>query len=218
MLNEWVNKVVNGDCNKLLSQLPPDSIDLIITDAPLYANPSWLNKAYNALKKGKLCFIITSPPSMFKLKGLIASSGFNLIQVIIRSYLGIVPVSFTTPSGLYNRFQPIFMLSKGVPSINVGERADKVGVPRTDVWNCPDEPVKVKIPRTGTPFGAQKPLELIKYMVLLGSNEGELVLDPFLGSGTTAIACNMLGRRWIGFEVSKDYCEVARERIKEKTK
>ena len=46
-----------------------------------------------------------------------------------------------------------------------------------------------------------------------GSKEFELVLDPFLGSGTTAVACERLKRRWIGIEIEEKYCEIAKKRI-----
>ena len=55
----------------------------------------------------------------------------------------------------------------------------------------------------------QKPLDLFKYLITVSSDEGDLVLDPFLGSGTTAIAAMQLGRRCIGFELEEQFCEVA---------
>ena len=61
----------------------------------------------------------------------------------------------------------------------------------------------------------QKPLELIKEIIKLTTKQGDLVLDPFIGSGTTAIACRQLGRDFIGFEIDKDYFIKANRRIKE---
>ncbi|MBA7587859.1 hypothetical protein ES708_29904 [subsurface metagenome] len=57
-----------------------------------------------------------------------------------------------------------------------------------------------------------KPVKLMSYLVTLGSREGDVVLDPFLGSGTTAIACRMLGRKCLGMEISEEYCQLALER------
>ena len=59
-----------------------------------------------------------------------------------------------------------------------------------------------------------KPLELIKKYILVGSQEGALVFDPFMGSGTTAVACKELGRNFIGCEIEQKYIDVANQRIK----
>jgi DNA modification methylase len=61
----------------------------------------------------------------------------------------------------------------------------------------------------------QKPLELIKKLVKVHSNPNDLVLDCFLGSGTTAIACKQLNRRFIGIEISKEYCDIANKRLEQ---
>ena len=60
-----------------------------------------------------------------------------------------------------------------------------------------------------------KPLDLMSYLITLGSREDNLVLDPFMGSGTTAIACRLLNRQFIGFEINKDYYNLAQARLKD---
>jgi len=57
----------------------------------------------------------------------------------------------------------------------------------------------------------QKPIAL--FLRILNSTKSKTILDPFLGSGTTAIACEKLNRRWIGIEISEEYCEIAAKRI-----
>lgn len=59
----------------------------------------------------------------------------------------------------------------------------------------------------------QKPIKLIQRVILTASNKGDLVLDPFLGSGTTAVMAEELGRKWIGIEISKKYVELSQKRI-----
>jgi len=59
----------------------------------------------------------------------------------------------------------------------------------------------------------QKPIGLFKYLISTYSQEGEVVLDPFLGSGTTAVACKELGRLCIGFELVPDYYKIAERRL-----
>jgi site-specific DNA-methyltransferase (adenine-specific) len=61
------------------------------------------------------------------------------------------------------------------------------------------------------------PIKLAKDHVLSWSNQGDIVLDPFLGSGTTAVAAAQLGRQWIGFEINQEYVTLARERIARET-
>jgi len=61
----------------------------------------------------------------------------------------------------------------------------------------------------------EKPIILIQWLVKISSNENQIILDPFMGSGTTAVACKQLHRRFIGFEISPDYCNIANKRLKE---
>jgi len=58
-----------------------------------------------------------------------------------------------------------------------------------------------------------KPVGLMEFFCKLHTETGDTVLDPFLGSGTTAVACEQLGRKWIGIEIDEKYCEIAAKRI-----
>jgi DNA modification methylase len=58
-----------------------------------------------------------------------------------------------------------------------------------------------------------KPVEIIKTLIENNSNEGDLVLDPMCGSGTTCVAAKLLGRNFIGIDISETYCEIARKRL-----
>ena len=64
-----------------------------------------------------------------------------------------------------------------------------------------------------TPHPTQKPLELIRRLVLASSDEDDLVLDPFSGSGTTAVVCELTGRRWEVCDQDASYCGYAAERL-----
>lgn len=57
------------------------------------------------------------------------------------------------------------------------------------------------------------PVKLVRDHIVSWSDEGDIVLDPFMGSGTTAIACIETNRQYIGYEISEEYCEIARKRI-----
>ncbi len=64
-----------------------------------------------------------------------------------------------------------------------------------------------------TPHPTQKPEELVRKVVLASSNPGDLVIDPFLGSGTTIVVSEQLGREWLGCDLSAEYCQWAAERV-----
>ncbi|MBQ7788507.1 MAG: site-specific DNA-methyltransferase [Clostridia bacterium] len=65
----------------------------------------------------------------------------------------------------------------------------------------------------GVSHPARFPEKLAEFFILSGSNEGDIVLDPFSGSGTTAVVAAKNGRRWIGIDANSDYCDLANERM-----
>ena len=98
---------------------------------------------------------------------------------------------------------------------NVEFDGGKRGVPLSDVWDLPYLNPKAK-ERTGYP--TQKPLLLLERIVSISTNEGDSVLDPFCGSGTTLVAANLLGRNSIGIDVSDEAVELTRRRIQHPVK
>jgi len=99
----------------------------------------------------------------------------------------------------------------------INPEKQKDGSPKQmrDVWSMPlvqgSERVRGKDGRALHP--TQKPEEMLKRIILASSNKGDVILDPFLGSGTTAIVAKNLGRKWIGIEKSKKYVQLANKRL-----
>jgi len=87
---------------------------------------------------------------------------------------------------------------------------EKKGVPLSDVWDIPYLNPKAK-ERVGYP--TQKPLLLLERIIKLVTNENDVVLDPFCGSGTTCVAAKILGRKYIGIDKSKEAIELTKSRI-----
>lgn len=100
-------------------------------------------------------------------------------------------------------------------------------------WNNPKDKLKNKdkqmrsvwsiplLPKAEKEFGkhpTQKPVELLNRIVNSSSNEGDWILDPFIGSGTTGIVCSALNRKFIGIDNNKEYLDLAIKRFKDKTK
>lgn len=80
---------------------------------------------------------------------------------------------------------------------------------RFNIWEITPD----KNNKTGHP--AVFPINLVQDHILSWSHEGDTVLDPFMGSGTTAVACIKNNRNYIGFEISREYCDIAEERIQQ---
>lgn len=92
-----------------------------------------------------------------------------------------------------------------VPMSSQGKATGEFGQ-RYNVWRMATDKSRLGHP---APF----PYKLAHDHVISWSNPGDIVLDPFMGSGTTAVACINTGRNFIGFEISVEYCEIAKRRI-----
>lgn len=79
------------------------------------------------------------------------------------------------------------------------------------IWTMPTESAKKA--RHPAPF----PVELPRRLIQLYTFKGDVVLDPFMGSGTTAVAAVMSNRKWVGYEISKDYIDIVHQRVREET-
>lgn len=95
-------------------------------------------------------------------------------------------------------------------SIFVGKKWLEIGYNPKDVWSVPrihaQDPEREDHP-------TQKPVEILKRMVLASCPKNGLVLDPFMGSGSTAMACILNSRNYVGFEINKKYCNIAEKRL-----
>jgi adenine-specific DNA-methyltransferase len=93
-------------------------------------------------------------------------------------------------------------------------KVNPLGKNPTDVWQIPKVTSgKDRASRERTPHPAQFPVAIIDRILRAASNEGGLVLDPFMGSGTTAVAAMNLRRTVVGLEIKEEYCEIAAKRL-----
>lgn len=91
----------------------------------------------------------------------------------------------------------------------------KKGVPLSDVWEIPLLNPKAK-ERVGYP--TQKPIELLDQIIKIATDKGDIVLDPFLGSGTTMVSAKLLGRNFIGFDTNKEAINICLKRLEKPIK
>jgi len=207
---DFVNKIICGDCLELIKLVPNNSINAIITDPPYGLNKNGIrNDAdltlfYNmfpecdrVLKDNS--FFITFFSTKF-LPQLFKNNLFNYFwQIVLYCPEGRVksPIGFT-------KYMSCFIFKKGNPKII---RWNK------DIFV--DTPGKMVEPDEGyIDHPTPKPKHFLKEILKMFTKENDLILDPFIGSGSTAVACLQLNRRFIGFEIEEKYCKISIERIK----
>lgn len=91
-----------------------------------------------------------------------------------------------------------------------GDQLKNPGKQMRSVWSIPATPAREKIHGK---HPTQKPLALLERFILAATQKGDIVLDPFMGSGTTGVAAVSLGRKFVGIEVDTGYCDLAEQRI-----
>lgn len=155
----------------------------------------WLPHLYRVLKKGTHCYIMINPRNLSQLQTSAERVGFKFQQLIVWD-----KVSVQTPNRYYlNSYELILMLSKR-PARNINKMGTKN--------------ILHMAPKVGNRMHpTEKPVELMKILVENSSDLGEAVLDPFMGSGSTGVACQELGREFVGFEIDEKYFNIAKERL-----
>jgi site-specific DNA-methyltransferase (adenine-specific) len=217
-----VIQLIHGDCLVEMKKIPDKSIDLVLTDPPYnigfsystYSDKLSDEKYINliALFKGfKSCFIHYPEESM---KYFIPSLGIP-DEVMAWCYSSNIGKQFR----LLNFFNCSPDKSKvKQPYKNINDKRVRsliangsLGTPLYD-WFSDIELVKnVSLEKTLHPCPV--PLKLMKRIIQMTTNKNDTILDPFMGSGTTGVACKELGRSFIGIEIDKTYFDIATNRI-----
>jgi DNA modification methylase len=86
------------------------------------------------------------------------------------------------------------------------------GKPLGDIWT--DLPL-IRVSKEMTGYPTQKPLALLERMISMSTQKGDLVFDPFCGSGTSLVAAEKLGRKWLGVDISPSACQISSQRIQQ---
>ena len=237
-----LNTIYNEDCLDTMGRMPDGFIDLTVTSPP-YDNLRTYNgysfdwhktiqELYRVTKDGGVVVWVVGDATVkgsetgtsFKQALYFKEIGFNLHDTMIYSKSG-----FKNPSNdrYHQTFEYMFIFSKGKPKtfnpikdrknkyvgIHGGEKSfrDEFGM-RFNVWhyaNGGNNTTKDKVFKHPAIF----PEQLANDHIISWSNEGDLVYDPFMGSGTTAKMAIINKRNWIGSEISNEYCDIAEQRL-----
>jgi len=223
-----------GNSLELLKEIPDKSIDAIITDPPYntgmkqqnggrlknffndsYSKEEYYNlvekvctESYRVLKENKAVYIFINWKQVGLWIDLLGKVGFNVKNVIVWDK---VIHSLNYQNYAY-RYELIIYATKGKFELNNKSNSDLRNRFFTDVWRIQrklsNEPDSI--------HETIKPLEVLRVPLLHSTKENDIVLDMFLSSGSTAVACKQLKRRFIGIEINKKYLDFAIKRLSQK--
>ena len=202
-------QLIHGDCLEVLKSMPDESIDCIITDPPYGTNtsnrdscmvgefsnvmPLVLPELYRVLKKDGAFYCFTSW-KMLSDWMLRYQQYFKLQNLIVwdkKRHSGCY-----SPSSWQFTWEGVFFGIK---------QKHKIREYQKDVLFSEE--------KRGTAM--QKPVDIIEKLLKASSDENQIIFDPFMGSGSTGVACVKNNRNFIGCEISKEYYEIANKRIKD---
>lgn len=205
-----INSIVNGDCLEVLKGFPDKCVDLVLTDPPYGIgadkNKRANTKHGNALAKSKDYGFgdwDSSVPGKEVFEEIFRVSKNQII--FGGNYFGLPPSSCWLVWDKENGDNGYADCELAWTSFTTSVRKVKYrwhGMLQGDMRN-----------KESRVHPTQKPLPVMSWIVEKYSKANDIILDPFLGSGTTAVAANMAGRRYIGVEISDKYCEIARQRV-----
>lgn len=219
-----LNKIYQGDCLEFMRGLPSECVDLVVTDPPYgvsyrtsrrsdsdplvknIANDSgdwepfaaaWFSEACRLLKPDSHFYAFGSFVTAPQMQPLIGG-GLNLKNVLVWDKLN---GSVGDLEGDFSRqYELIYFAHKGRRILNGQKRYGNILRASRGSGADYEHPT-------------QKPEEIIARLIECSSKEGDTVLDPFLGSGTTAVVAEKMGRNWIGCEIEPQYQAVAQSRL-----
>lgn len=228
----WKKRLICNDSKNVIKNLPDHSVDFILTDPPynigkhstgninlpgrapmnndvadwdhIDFNPEeWAENFIRILKpKGNL-FIFTSYNQLGRWYNCL-DHRFDTSNFMIWHKTNPAPKIYK--AGFLNSCEMIFTCWNKGHTWNF--------ISQTEMHNFIESPICMRPERTINPkHPAQKPVAILRKMIHIATNEGDIVFDPFMGVGSTGVAALSMGRRFIGAEINRAYFEAAKKRI-----
>lgn len=205
-----INEVVQGDCARVLRRLPDEHVDLILTDPPYgvrYQDRLGRTVA-NDDDPGRILGAFTDLYRVLKPDSLcISFYGWGLVDEFFRAWriAGFKPVGHivwvkeyaSRSRFLRYRHEQAYLLAKGRPPLPAR----------------PLDDIQPWVYSGNTDHPTQKAVRILTPLIEAFTQRGQLVLDPFAGSGSTLVAAAITGRRYLGIELEQKYCALARQRL-----
>jgi site-specific DNA-methyltransferase (adenine-specific) len=240
-MRDW--KIIQGDCLEVLGTIEPGSVNCVFVDSPynidipygLHYNDtrkredflawceSWIIASVKTLALDGSMWVLINDESAAEFKLTLERAGLALRNWVI--WYETFGVNCTKKFNRTKRH--LFYMVRDrkrftfndaavrIPSARQAvyhdKRANNAGKIMDDVWKIPRVAGRFHERIKGVP--TQVPLELLRYAIGCSTKPGDLVFDPFCGSGSTGAACVELGRRFLGIELSAEFIRIARNRL-----
>lgn len=183
----------------------------------------WIGGAYRVLREGGSIYISCTYHNISEVMIVLKQLDFKINNIITWQKTNAMPNMTRRVFTHSTEFVVWAVKGKGwvfnyeeLKKLNPEKQKDGSLKQMRDVWQLPlvqgKERIRGKDNRAVHP--TQKPEEMLRRIILASSNKGDVVLDPFLGSGTTTFVAKKLGRTWVGIEKDKKYFKVAENRMK----
>ena len=215
-MKDMINKVFNEDCLETIKRIDDNCVDLVLTDVPFGMEfqsgyretkhkkivnddnlnwlPEWIKEIDRISKKEAHLYIFCSHHKVEIFKQEIQK--YRKVKNIL-----IWEKNNTGMGDLYGDYAPkyemVLFCSNGEKKLNDSRDSNIIKATRTQNELHP----------------TQKPIDLMEYFIRKSSKENDLVLDTFMGSGTTAVACKNMNRNFIGSELDKEYYNTIQKRL-----
>lgn len=218
-------KLFSGDCLDAFKKIPDNSVDLVCTDPPykkvqggctnhavklsgatkeelsqgkffkenIIKFEDWIPECYRVLKEGTHCYIMSDDRNLSKILNVGEKAGFKLLNILTWKKTKHTPNRYYLKNSEF-----IVMFRKGkAKNINYMGTYQVLEFANVDKKTHP----------------AEKPYDLIECLVSNSSNENQIVLDPFMGSGVCGEVCLKINRKFVGIEKDEEYFKLSKERI-----
>lgn len=233
--------IYNGDCTIEMNKIANDSVDLILTDPPynlgnfminrstnlakmrenFFANAGWDNLEFDEWVERMDMFFEDAARVIKKGGSMIVFMSIIKVETIIK--LAEKHGFYYKTTGIWHKLNPM-PRNMNLHFVNSTEAWIYFTYKtKTGTFNNENKMIHDFIETSVVSNGekkagkhpTQKPIALLEHFVKLLSNEGDLIVDPFMGSGSTGVACKKLERNFIGVELDREYYEIAQKRIED---
>jgi DNA modification methylase len=208
-----INTLVNSDIKTYIPNIRKNSINSVVTSPPYYRMRDYEVGGQLGLENTLEDYLTTLCDVFFSLEDCLADDGIICVNIGDTKDKNIPELFKERMRGKYRVLQEFLWSKIGFGGKRYDEKIQIYGKEKSKSRKHYYDLIWFINPHHSKEHPATMPVELAERMILMSSDENDLVLDPFMGSGTTAIACIQNNRNWLGVDINHKYTTIANNRI-----